>query len=142
MRLAIALGFLNGVVTTLMNLVNADLTTLFGNSLSTLIIHFSGLVIMAILCLVRFEKISLPKLPFWTWTAGFIGILTILFSNYAFSRIDVTLATAAVLTGQVATGLVFDAVGILGSRKIPIRRRQLFSLALIVLGTVVMVLWR
>lgn len=140
--MAESLGFTTGVLITLMNLINANLMEIFGNSLATALIHLGGLLIMLIVCLTRFERIRIPKAPLWVWSAGLVGILTILFSNTAFSNLNMTLATAAVLAGQVAFGLVFDATGFMGSRKIPIDRRQLISLTLILLGTAAMVIWQ
>lgn len=135
-------GFLTGVVVTLANLVNANLFGFFGNSLATALIHFCGLLIMTCVCLVRFERFRIPKAPLWIWGAGLIGIVTIFFSNIAFSNLNMTLATAAVLAGQVAFGLIFDATGFMGSRKIPIGSRQLVSLGLILMGTAAMDLWQ
>lgn len=140
--MAASFGFITGVLITLMNLVNAQLSGFFGNPFATALIHLGGLLIISVVCLVRLERIRIPKVPLWVWSAGLVGILTILFSNAAFSNLDMTLATAAVLAGQVAFGMIFDAIGFMGSRKIPIGKRQLSSLALILLGTAAMAIWR
>ena len=136
-----SLGFLNGVVVTLMNLINARLTEIFGNSFATVVIHVCGLLFISCFCLVRFERIQLPKAPLWIWTGGFVGILTVLFSNMAFTNLNVTLATAAILAGQVTFGMIFDATGFMVSHRIPIGKRQLVSLGLILLGTAAIAIW-
>ena len=88
------------------------------------------------------SRFRIPKVPLWTCGAGLIGIVTIFFSNIAFSNLNMTLATAAVLAGQVTCGPIFDATGFMGSRKIPIGNRQLISLGLILTGMTAMVLWQ
>lgn len=137
-----ALGFLTGVTITLMNLINALLSDIFGNSFATALIHLSGLLIIGMICLVRREQLRIPKAPLWVWTGGVVGILTILFSNAAFSNLNITLATAAALAGQVTFGVAFDATGFMGTQKVPIGKRQLLSLTLILLGMAAMAIWQ
>ena len=133
------LALLGGVIVTIMNGVNAGLQSLFGDSAAVMLIHMVGLI-----CIFPFawRKIDLHQgIPWYFWSGGLIGVLTIVFSNIAFSTLSMTLATAAALSGQTATSLWIDTAGILGSRKIPFDWRRIVSLVFILAGTGAIVLW-
>ncbi len=132
-------GFLIGILVTLMNDVNARLSQFIGGDAAVTFIHLTGL--LAILPFGLRKARSKAPVPLWAWSGGLVGILTIIFSNIAFSNLNMTLATAAVLSGQAFSSLWFDHIGLFGYPKVAFDRRRVISLFFILLGTAVMVLW-
>ena len=48
--------------------------------------------------------------PWWAWTGGLLGVGIVAASNLVLPRLSVASATILVITGQLGTGLVLDAL--------------------------------
>ncbi|MCL2051192.1 MAG: DMT family transporter [Lachnospiraceae bacterium] len=128
------LSLLTGVFIAIMILFNGDLAAQYGLHTSTIIIHVAGLIVILAILLIRHDKISLPKVPWYFYSGGAIGILTVVFTNYAFAHITVSEIMALGLLGQGIAGLLIDQAGWLGLPKHPFKARKMVGLLLILAG--------
>ena len=110
-----------------------------GNYASSVIIHFIGLIgIIGILIVTKSKIKNLRGIPLWTYTAGLIGILTVLFSNITYSHLGVSLTVGLGLLGQSATALLIDHYGWFGLPVNRFNKKKVFGFLIILLGIFLM----
>lgn len=133
------LALLSGTVISIMVSINGGLTQLYGIYFAAVIIHIVGVLFSLILCILRKEKLTLKKVaPLWAYLGGVIGVLTTLFNNFAFGRINMTSIVALGLLGQSLTSILFDYFGCLDTQKRPIKKTSLIGLFPAVAGIFLM----
>lgn len=133
------LGVLNGFLYSIMNLFNAQLSTLYGNYLATVIIHVVGL-----LCVIPFAIVKRRTgkgAPWWMYAGGALGIITVLASNLGIQYTGVTVTLVLALLGQMAASTIIDHFGLFGFKQYKINKKKVISLVLIACGAAVMILW-
>lgn len=133
------LSTLLGVLTALMVALNGALAQSIGNAPATGIIHLIGLLLVTPLTLLSPEQ-PRPRLTFspWLLAGGALGFLTVACANASLARLDVSLVLALSLFGQSVSALVIDHYGWLGATVVRFQWSKLASLALILVGIVVM----
>ena len=133
------LSLLTGVLISVMVICNGDLSTGVGMYSSSIIIHFVGLLGITFLLLVkRMKLVGLRNIPFWVYSGGLIGILSVLFSNYSVPTLGVSLSVAISLFGQSIASILIDHYGFFS---VPVNRfqpKKLIGFAIIFLGIVLM----
>ena len=75
------------------------------------------------------------------YSAGAIGVFTVLFNNITFSTLGVSLTIALGLFGQSMASIVIDHYGLLGMKVIKFNPNKLVGLVLIILGIIVMAIF-
>ena len=133
------LGAVVGLMYSVMNLFNAQLSQVYGNSFATVLIHIAGLV--CILPLAVKHLFKKKHAPFWMHLGGVLGIFTVVTSNLGVTTLGVTATLSLTLLGQMACSMVFDQFGLWGFVKTKFRWEKAVSLVLIGLGVAVMMLW-
>lgn len=112
-----------------------------GNYASSVIIHFIGLVaVVAVLLLTKAKFKNLRSIPLWMYSAGLIGIITVLFNNATFTALGVSLTVALGLLGQSVTSIIIDHFGLFG---LPVSRfdtKKILGFLIILSGIVIMAL--
>lgn len=112
-----------------------------GNYASSVIIHFIGLVaVMAVLFITKAKFKNLRSIPLWMYSAGLIGIITVLFNNTTFTALGVSLTVALGLLGQSVTSILIDHFGLFG---LPVSRfdtKKILGFIIILSGIVIMAL--
>lgn len=81
---------------------------------------------------------GLRNVPFWVYSGGLIGILSVLFSNYSVPTLGVSLSVAISLFGQSIASILIDHYGFFS---VPVNRfqpKKLIGFAIIFLGIVLM----
>jgi transporter family-2 protein len=137
-----SLSALIGVLITVMLAFNGGLSKFTGNYSSIVIIHLVGLICISILLIVKKIKIKLHKhIPIYLYSAGAIGVFTVLFNNISFNNIGASLTLSLGLLGQTITSIVIDHYGLLGMKVIKFKKEKLFGLAVICLGIIIMTLF-
>ncbi len=133
------LGAIVGLMYSVMNLFNAQLSQVYGNSFATVLIHIAGLICVLPLAVRHlFQK---RRAPFWMHLGGVLGIFTVITSNLGVTVLGVTVTLSLTLLGQMACSMVFDQFGLWGFVKTKFKWEKAVSLALIGLGVAVMMLW-
>ncbi|BCJ99278.1 DMT family transporter [Anaerocolumna chitinilytica] len=128
-----------GAITSIMIFFNGSLSDGYGNPLSTVLIHLSGLIAILIIMLLTHSRMKLPKgLPLYLYSAGFIGIGTVMLTNIAYLKLGVSLSLALGLLGQTIFSLLTDHFGLLGMKTIKVNPKKLFGLGIIGIGICIM----
>lgn len=71
-----------GSLIALMTSFNGLLSTYTGNYLSSIIIHLVGLISVTCIICIKKSKLTFQKsLPLYLYSAGIIGVFTVLFNN-------------------------------------------------------------
>jgi transporter family-2 protein len=128
---------LAGGLLTLMNILNSVLAVRVGNYVSLIVIHSVGLVALCLILLIRKERGSGAKLPFYYYGGGFVGVGTVLACNVAYAKLDASLAVSLALLGQLIGSIVVDTTGLLGRKKYPLSARSLPGIVLALVGIII-----
>lgn len=106
---------------------------------SSVIIHLLGLIgVILVLIFTKAKFKNLRALPIWMYTAGLIGILTVLFNNITFTKLGVSLTVALSLVGQSITSLIIDQYGLLGLPVNRFNKKKIVGFVIILFGIVLM----
>lgn len=135
------ISILTGIMIAIMISLNGQVSNIAGNYASSVIIHFIGLIGIILVLIFTKSKIgSLKDIPFYMFTGGLIGILTVLFTNASFSGLGVSLTVALSLLGQLVTSLVIDHFGYFNMNVCEFDKKKILGLVIISVGIYVMTL--
>jgi bacterial/archaeal transporter family-2 protein len=127
-----------GALITLMNGVNSRFSQAVGYLLAVPAIHVAGLAAVSLALLVRPEARRPGRIPFYFYSGGVFGILTVFACSYSFSALGASLAVALSLVGQTLFSLAADATGLLGRRRYPLAARSVPGILLALAGAAIM----
>ncbi len=131
-----------GALIAVMIMINGTLSNALGNYTSTIIIHIIGLIAVVLVLLTSRQKLTINKdVPFYLYSAGAIGVFTVLFNNITFSSLGVSLTLALGLLGQSITSIIIDHFGILGMKVIKYQKKKLIGLVFIISGIALMAIF-
>lgn len=131
-----------GTLTALMILTNGELSKVFGNAGSSVIIHLIGLAGCLVWLLLstkakRFDAI--PKgIPLFEMSGGIIGYMTVWLTNASFMGLGVAATLALAIAGQTLFATVLDATGYLGVTRRQIKPLEFISLLLTLVGAFIL----
>jgi transporter family-2 protein len=128
-----------GALITIMSGINSRFSEAVGYLLAAPIIHVAGLATVSLLLLVRREERRPGRLPFYYYSGGALGVVTVFSSAYAFASLGASLAVALALAGQALFSLFADSTGFLGRKRYPLSARSVPGVALTLLGAAAMV---
>lgn len=135
------ISLLIGALTSIMILFNGTLSDFYGNLASTILIHVVGLIGILFLIIIKKDRLNFGKgLPILMYSAGFVGIGTVLLTNLSFMELGVSLTLALGLLGQTIFSLIIDHFGLFGLPESKFQPKKLTGLVLITLGIFVMTL--
>lgn len=136
--LSILIGILIGLMTTF----NGMLSTYTGNYTSSIIIHFAGLLAVILILFIKKYKVTFNShIPLYLYSAGIIGVFTVLFNNLTFIPLGATLTMALSLFGQTISSIIIDNFGLLGVNVSKFNVKKLLGLGIIILGLIIMVIF-
>lgn len=136
------ISMLIGAVTSIMILLNGTLSDAYGNFASSILIHGSGLIAVLLILFISRTKFRLyGNIPLYLYTAGFIGVGTVLLTNLSFEKLGVSLTQSLGLLGQTVLSLVLDHFGIMGVKKTRFHPEKIIGLFFIAGGILVMTLY-
>lgn len=128
-----------GALISIMIMINGTLANILGNYTSTIIIHIIGLITVMIILFISKARFKVDKtIPIYLYSAGAIGVFTVLFNNLSFSVLGVSLTLALGLLGQSITSILIDHFGLLGMKAVKFKKKKFIGLTLIILGISVM----
>ena len=106
-----------GVLISIMLAFNGALANYIGNNYSSIIIHVVGLVGICFILLLNKNKLNIPRnVPLYMYSAGAIGVLTVLFSNISFNTLGASITLSLGLLGQSVSSIIIDNYGLLGMK--------------------------
>jgi transporter family-2 protein len=132
------LSLLAGVLASVIVLANGQLAEQTGAYSSVVFNHITGLILIAVIVLIKRERPFAKRQSWFLYLGGAIGVGTVVFTNFAFSRISVSEILALSLLGQSITGLCIDQVGWMGMPRHPFHKRKIAGLLFILGGIAVM----
>lgn len=128
-----------GALTSIMIFFNGSLSDGYGNLISTVLIHLIGLVAIAAVFILTRSRIVFPKgLPLYLYSAGFVGIGTVMLTNLSYLKLGVSLPLALGLLGQTVLSLLIDHFGLFGMKVVKINPGKFIGLGLIGVGICIM----
>lgn len=135
------ISIFTGAILAIMISLNGGVSTVSGNYASSVIIHFVGLIgIIAVLLVTKSKFKNLKGIPFYMFTGGLIGILTVLFTNTSFSTLGVSLTVSLSLLGQLITSIAVDHFGYFNLPVNKFDRKKILGFIIIIIGIYVMTL--
>ncbi len=131
-----------GALIAIMIMFNGTLSNSFGNYMSTIIIHIVGLFFIVLILILSKSKIKIDsEVPLYLYSAGAIGVFTVLFNNLSFSILGVSIPIALGLLGQSLTSIVIDHFGLLGMKTLKFDKKKYIGLLLIIIGIFIMTIF-
>jgi len=128
-----------GVLISIMVAFNGVLANYIGNNYSSVIIHIVGLLGISFILLLNKNKMSMPKnIPLYLYSAGAIGVLTVLFSNISFNTLGASITLSLGLLGQSVSSIMIDNYGLFGMKVDKFNKKKIIGFALISLGIFIM----
>ncbi|MPM71963.1 hypothetical protein SDC9_118935 [bioreactor metagenome] len=92
--------------------------------------------------LINKSKVKIQKdIPIYLYSAGAIGVLTVLFSNLSFLKLGASLTIALGLLGQSLSSIVIDNFGLLEMQIFKFEKKKLIGLIFIILGIFIMTIY-
>ena len=76
------------------------------------------------------------RVPPWLWLGGIMGAIVITTITYTAPRIGTFATIGLLIAGQLAMGVVIDALGLFGLERIPVGWERIAGLALLAGGAV------
>jgi len=132
-----------GAINSIMILLNGTLSASYGNLSSSIVIHTVGLIGIIIVLLITKTRFKLNRgIPLYLYSAGFIGIGTVLLTNISYANLGVSLHLALSLFGQTVSSLIIDHFGLLGMKTTKFNPKKSVGLLLIVFGIVIMTVYK
>lgn len=131
-----------GILITLMTTFNGILSENIGNYTSTVIVHLVGLLSTIFVMLFSKRKIIFNKnIPLYLYSAGAIGVLTVLFNNISFNAVGISLTLSLGLLGQSLTSMIIDHYGLLGIKINKFNKKKILGFALMTIGIIIMTIY-
>lgn len=131
-----------GSLIAIMILLNGTLASATGNYLSSVIIHFIGLIGIVLILILKKSKFKLySSVPKYAYTAGLIGVLPILFNNIGFSVLGVSITLTLGMIGQSITAIIVDHFGLFNMPVVKFNKKKILGLLIILAGMVLMTVY-
>lgn len=128
-----------GAIIAVMILFNGALSGAVGNYSALVIIHIIGLVSIILVILFTKSKFRFKReLPIYLYSAGAIGIFTVLFNNLSFKALGVSLTLSLGLLGQSFASMLVDHFGLFGMKVMKFEKKKYIGLLFITLGIIIM----
>ncbi|MBE7123320.1 DMT family transporter [Bacillus cereus] len=131
-----------GVLIAIMLPLNGILSESTGNYTASVIIHLVGLIAVVFILIINKNKIHFDKgIPLYLYSAGAIGVFTVLFNNISFSALGASITIALSLLGQSIASIVIDHFGLLGMKVAKFEQKKLIGLFFISSGIIIMTIY-
>ena len=150
MRSPFGLALGAGVLGAVQPRLNVELADRLGNDVVAATINFVVAMLVAACVLLlrpsrqwfRWSDVRAWGLPAWTFAGGLGGVLAVLSGVIAVDTIGVATFSVAFFAGQVASGLVVDALGLAPGGRRPLTRARVAASGLALVAVVVAELGR
>jgi transporter family-2 protein len=125
-----------GIVMALQPSINARLARIVGVLESSCISFAVGTIALSIMVLLvgRGNLRGVAGASWWELTGGLLGAFFVTMTIFVVPRIGTAAAMAAIIAGQLATGVLMDHFGLLGGRHIPLDSSRMIGVALLLAG--------
>lgn len=108
---------------------------MLGTTLATHVV--GGALLILYILLVRREKMKLGPMPWYLYSAGFMGLCEVAGSCLCVAKIGVAMTTCFSIGGELALSILVDHFGWMGMRKTPFEARRFPGLLVVLAGLTV-----
>ena len=141
--LAIGLVAITGLLVGMQPPVNARLGREVGGLQAAAFSFIVGTIALALVATLFYGGLGsfgqVVKAPAWAWIGGLLGAVYVTVAILTVNTLGVSGLTALVICGQLVTAVVIDRFGLLGIARQPVGITRIAGLALLVLGTLLVV---
>jgi transporter family-2 protein len=131
-----------GALIAIMLVFNGVLSNKTGNYTASVIIHCVGLFSMMFLLVLTKSKVKYKRgIPLYIYSAGAIGVFTVLFNNISYLNLGASITLALGLFGQSLAAVTIDHFGLLGMKITKFDKKKILGLLLICLGILIMTIF-
>lgn len=125
-----------GIVVAVQPTVNARLARFTGVLESSCISFAVGTVALFITVLLagRGDLRGVAAASWWELSGGLMGAFFVTMTIFVVPRIGTAAAMAAIIAGQLATGILMDHFGLLGGRHIPLDSSRVIGVVFLMAG--------
>jgi bacterial/archaeal transporter family-2 protein len=136
------LSILVGACMAIMIPMNGILSNMLGDYKASVLIHLIGLLAIIVVLFVTKSKLSFGQgIPLYQYSAGTIGVFTVLFISMSFAGLGVSMTIALSLLGQSVSSIIIDHFGLLGMKVAKFQQKKLIGLSLIASGIIIMTIY-
>ncbi|MGB4504891.1 MAG: DMT family transporter [Syntrophaceticus sp.] len=135
------IGIIAGVSMALQGSLNTILSKAIGLLEATFVVHVIGVIALIVLLLLRLGNGSLARMgeaPWYAYLGGLLSIVILYAVMASISKLGVSIATTAIIVGQVSTALIIDHFGLFGLREIPFTWWKVLGIAFLATGAKLM----
>jgi transporter family-2 protein len=134
-------GIIAGISMALQGSLNTLLSKVIGLLEAAFVVHVIGAVALVALLLMRLGQGNLAqmgKAPWYAYLGGLLSAVILYTVMASISKLGVSIATTAIIVGQVYTALIIDHFGLFGLKEIPFTWWKVFGVALLATGAKLM----
>ncbi|CEO87535.1 MAG TPA: DMT family transporter [Syntrophaceticus sp.] len=134
-------GIIAGISMALQGSLNTLLSKVIGLLEAAFVVHVIGAVALVALLLMRLGQGNLAqmgKAPWYAYLGGLLSAVILYTVMASISKLGVSIATTAIIVGQVSTALIIDHFGLFGLKEIPFTWWKVFGVALLATGAKLM----
>ncbi|MEW6661794.1 MAG: DMT family transporter [Bacillota bacterium] len=132
------IALFSGVAMAVQGGINSGLSKIIGLLEATLFVHVSATLLVVVLLFVlqmgHGDLAKLTQAPWYLYLGGVLGVLITYGVIASIPKVGVTLATTAIIVGQVSTAMLIDHLGLFGLEKIAFSWVKLGGLFLLAAG--------
>ncbi|MEG3066801.1 MAG: DMT family transporter [Syntrophaceticus schinkii] len=125
-------GIIAGISMALQGSLNTLLSKVIGLLEAAFVVHVIGAVALVALLLMRLGQGNLAqmgKAPWYAYLGGLLSAVILYTVMASISKLGVSIATTAIIVGQVSTALIIDHFGLFGLKEIPFTWWKVFGVA-------------
>ena len=125
-----------GIAVAVQPSINARLARIVGVLESSCISFAVGTLALFVVVLLvgRGSMRGIAGASWWELTGGLLGAFFVTMTIFVVPRIGTAAAMAAIIAGQLATGVLMDHFGLLGGRHIPLDSIRVIGVVLLMAG--------
>lgn len=138
-------GIVGGASLAMQPPINSQLVVTLGSSVSAAFISFvTGTILLVLICCAFKQhrqdigRMFTEKRPLWTWLGGLIGVVFVVAQAYLVRIVSAGLLTILNIFGMLVASVIIDNFGLLGAEKLPVTKRKVFGLSLVLIGIILL----
>ncbi|MDQ0285383.1 transporter family-2 protein [Desulfofundulus luciae] len=128
------LALLAGIFSGMQGPINGGLGSKIGALEAALFNFLTGTFLLAVIVISggKGNLLLVREAPWWQLTGGLLGAGYVFLMLFTIPRLGAAMALLALITGQMAMGMIADSLGLFGLEQIPVNFYRLAGLILLI----------
>lgn len=128
-----------GIAMAFQTAINTQLREYLYSPLQAALLSFLvGTLLLVVLVIFQSEQKptlhNLAVIPWYLWLGGCLGVYAISISIYTAPKLGFLTLSGLIIFGQIATSIIIDQFGFLGTEKVPVNWQRLLGGVVIFIG--------